>query len=112
MQHFKHSSDSHSAGEGAPSVPRIIINQFKWLDRVVDPKVVVMIRENFSDWFTLDVFLFLDFIYFTLSVTSKTSFKDLFTVHCCVGLVCFRHCRIPIEEIYTNTIMFVISCFS
>ncbi|XP_075893389.1 Fanconi anemia group D2 protein isoform X2 [Nelusetta ayraudi] len=27
-----------SAGEGGLSIPRIIINQFKWLDRVVDPK--------------------------------------------------------------------------
>lgn len=45
--HFKHSADSHSAGEGALSVPRIIINQFKWLDRVVDPKVVIIIRYKY-----------------------------------------------------------------
>lgn len=31
----------HSTGDGGLSIPRIIINQLKWLDRVVDSKVII-----------------------------------------------------------------------
>lgn len=41
----------HSTGEGGLSIPRIIINQLKWLDRVVDSKVVVdVMRVAHSLW--------------------------------------------------------------
>ncbi len=33
----------HSTGDGGLSIPRIIINQLKWLDRVVDSKVVISV---------------------------------------------------------------------
>lgn len=33
----------HSPADGGLSIPRIIINQLKWLDRVVDSKVVISV---------------------------------------------------------------------
>lgn len=37
----------HSTGDGGLSIPRIIINQLKWLDRVVDSKVVISVMIGF-----------------------------------------------------------------
>lgn len=34
---------SHSTGDGGLSISHIIINQLKWLDRVVDSKVVIFL---------------------------------------------------------------------
>lgn len=33
----------HSTGDGGLSIPRVIINQLKWLDRIVDSKVVISV---------------------------------------------------------------------
>lgn len=35
-----------STADGGLSVPRIIINQLKWLDRVVDSKVVISLTKG------------------------------------------------------------------
>lgn len=34
----------HSAADGGLNIPRMIINQLKWLDRVVDTKVIFVLR--------------------------------------------------------------------
>ena len=54
----------HRAGDGGLSVPRIIINQLKWLDRVVDSKVVISLMTGLAACTVitdiLSVFIFAD----------------------------------------------------
>lgn len=38
----------YSTGDAGLSIPRVIINQLKWLDRVVDSKVVISVTMGFA----------------------------------------------------------------
>lgn len=55
---FHHCLLLRSTVDGGLSIPRIIINHLKWLDRVVDSKVAISVTTGGSDDWTVSIFSF------------------------------------------------------